>query len=75
MIGLKYGSVELYETDDRWQHIAAETVLLLKNLLGTFAVDVQHVGATSVNGLLARPVIDIAVGSYAFTKSQHCSTE
>lgn len=62
MIGLKYGSVELCETDESWQHIAAETVLLLKNLLGTFAVDIQHVGATSANGLLARPVIDIAVG-------------
>lgn len=62
MLGLKYGNISLCSTDPNWQNIAAETVLKLKNVLGTFAVDVQHIGATSVQGLYARPVIDIAVG-------------
>ena len=62
MLGLKYGTVSLCSTDEAWQHTAAETISLLKSILGTFAVDIQHIGSTAVPGLKARPIIDIAVG-------------
>ena len=45
-----------------WEDIAAETIKLLKSLLNDVAVDIQHVGSTSIRNICAKPIIDIAVG-------------
>ena len=62
IIGLKRGTVSLCTHSDKWSICAENTIKVLKNILGSEAVDVQHVGSTSINGIMAKPVIDIAVG-------------
>ena len=62
MLGLVRGKVELYEHDEKWHTCAEEMIAALKYLLGNTAVDIQHVGSTSVPGLMAKPIIDIVVG-------------
>ena len=62
MIGLDNDTVLLEEHQTMWEEAAAETVSLLKTILKGAAVDVQHVGSTSIRGISAKPIIDIAVG-------------
>jgi len=45
----------------RWHDAFEEERRLLDEHLSAIAVDIQHVGSTSVPGLDAKPVIDIAV--------------
>lgn len=63
-LGLDYGQVELREHDSRWRYhgqlLVNEVTAALKPLEPS--VQVEHVGSTSVPGLLAKPMIDLIVG-------------
>ena len=60
-LGLKRGTVALLAHETEWDTEAAKTIALLRAVLGNTAVDIQHVGSTSVPSLRAKPIIDIAV--------------
>lgn len=60
-IGMKRGAVYLEEHQPGWEEIAAQTIGNLKRILKDNAVDVQHIGSTSIRSIPARPIIDIAV--------------
>ena len=62
VIGLKRGTVELLPHQPLWEDVAARTIMLLKSLLNDVAIDIQHVGSTSIQNVCAKPIIDIAVG-------------
>ena len=62
-IGLKRGTVILLEHQEDWEKAGKECVKLLSSILGESAVGVQHVGSTSIPGIHAKPIIDIAVGA------------
>lgn len=61
MIGLKRGTVALYEHEKQWETEAQSTIKQLKNILGCVIKDIQHVGSTSISSIKAKPIIDIAV--------------
>jgi GrpB-like predicted nucleotidyltransferase (UPF0157 family) len=61
-IGLKRGTVELYDHDILWEENANEIINLLKKLFQNIAVDIQHIGSTSIKNIKAKPIIDIIVG-------------
>jgi GrpB-like predicted nucleotidyltransferase (UPF0157 family) len=60
-LGLRRGLVRVVSHQERWQEAFEDERRLLGQCLGALAVDIQHVGSTSVPGLEAKPVIDIAV--------------
>jgi GrpB-like predicted nucleotidyltransferase (UPF0157 family) len=62
MIGLKQGVVKLRPYDECWKSYALKAMAELKAIFGSEALGIQHVGSTSVHGLIAKPIIDIAVG-------------
>ena len=66
MIGLKRGTVKLYEHDKEWEFEARKTIIRLREILGTAARDIQHVGSTAIPSIKAKPIIDIAVAVYDF---------
>ena len=66
MIGLKQNTVALSAYDDNWPRAALVTVEKLKEIFGAIAADVQHVGSTSIIGISAKPIIDIAVAVRRF---------
>ncbi len=45
-----------------WDSEASVLTAKLHDLLGTAAADIQHIGSTAIRGILAVPVIDLAVG-------------
>lgn len=61
MIGLKRGTVQLYEHEKEWEIEAQNTIARLKEILGDVIKDIQHVGSTSILTIKAKPIIDIAI--------------
>jgi GrpB-like predicted nucleotidyltransferase (UPF0157 family)/8-oxo-dGTP pyrophosphatase MutT (NUDIX family)/inorganic pyrophosphatase len=61
MIGLKRGTVQLYEHDKEWESAAAAAVTQLKCVFGDVAKDIEHVGSTAIKHIKAKPILDIAV--------------
>ena len=51
--------VEVRPYDERWQSIFEEEVHNIHNILGAEIIEIHHIGSTAVNGLQAKPVIDI----------------
>jgi GrpB-like predicted nucleotidyltransferase (UPF0157 family) len=60
MLGLEPGIVRLVPHDERWHEFFAAEEALLQEAVGEFVGDVQHIGSTSVCGISAKPVLDIA---------------
>ena len=61
MLGLNKDVVELVPYDKNWAKEFEKEKKKLKKILGSLALDIQHVGSTSIVGLSAKPIIDIAV--------------
>lgn len=60
--GLRPVRVELAEYDPAWPERYERRARELRELLGARARLIEHIGSTSVPGLVAKPVIDIVVG-------------
>ena len=62
MIGLKRGTVSLSPHKSSWDTEAHNTICLIKSILGNSAVDIQHIGSSSIKNICSKPIIDIAIG-------------
>ena len=62
MTGLKRGTVSLSPHDPAWADQAQETIRVLWEVFGNTAEDIQHIGSTAIDGIQAKPILDIAVG-------------
>ena len=61
MIGLKRGTIKLCNHEKEWELEAQRTIFHLHKILGAVAMDIQHVGSTSIPTIKAKPIIDIVV--------------
>ncbi len=66
MIGLERGTVKIVPYDPHWAELGRMHCDRIEKALGPLAFRVIHVGSTSVPGLAAKPIIDIAVGVDCF---------
>jgi len=53
------GSIELRPYDDAWPRLYAKEARRVVGVLGSRVLLLEHVGSTSVNGLAAKPIIDM----------------
>jgi GrpB-like predicted nucleotidyltransferase (UPF0157 family) len=60
MLGLEKGLVKLLPHDERWHDLFAEEKARLLEAVGEMVEAVEHVGSTSVCGIAAKPILDIA---------------
>ncbi len=60
-MALKRGIVELSDYDLNWNIEYKKEEELLKKVLGDRIKEIHHIGSTSIEGLKAKPVIDILV--------------
>ena len=60
-INLSNRVIEVVDYDPNWKNIFETEKVALTNAIGSNAVKIDHIGSTSVIGLVAKPVIDILI--------------
>lgn len=61
-LGLESGVVRLVEYDDRWPTLFADEARRIRDVCAGLLLDLEHVGATAIPGMCAKPILDIAAG-------------
>ena len=61
-LGLDYDALLLDRTTPDWVDAGARLRGDVADLLAGFAADVEQIGSSSVKGLLAKPIVDLAIG-------------
>lgn len=61
-LGLELGRVAVVDHNQRWSGLYAELVPELRVALGGLPAAIEHVGSTAVADLVAKPILDVAVG-------------
>lgn len=61
-LGLDYDAIRLDRTTDAWLAAGAELRNQVAEALDGLVTEVEVIGSSSVLGLLAKPIIDVAVG-------------
>jgi GrpB-like predicted nucleotidyltransferase (UPF0157 family) len=66
MIGSPRNTVSLRLYNPNWKHLFEQEKNEILETVGQYVIDIQHIGSTSIEGLDAKPIIDIAlaVGSF-----------
>jgi len=59
MLGLERGTVELVKHREEWHRLAAEERSRLQDALHHSVDEIEHVGSTAIEGLPAKPVLDL----------------
>jgi GrpB-like predicted nucleotidyltransferase (UPF0157 family) len=72
MLGLEKGFVKLLAHDEQWHHLFAEEKARLQDAIGEFVIGIEHVGSTSVCGVAAKPILDIAVAISDKANGEKC---
>ncbi|MDO1451938.1 GrpB family protein [Rhodocytophaga aerolata] len=60
-LGVERGTVQIVPYQQGWREAYLREKTLLETLFGKQALVFEHVGSTAVEGLMAKPIIDIAV--------------
>lgn len=71
-LGLKKGIIELFPHDESWHQLFAEEKAKLEEAIGEQVLAIEHVGSTSICGILAKPVLDIAVAIEKYSDGDEC---
>ena len=61
LLGLENGRVKLSCYSSEWEELFCLEEKQLRNRLGDIAVGIQHVGSTSIPGMISKPIIDILI--------------
>lgn len=67
-LGLRRGMVAVEPYNEEWERASKEIITKLREILQDDAVDIQHIGSTAIRGIVAKPIIDIAVGVRNFER-------
>ena len=72
VLGLEREAIRLVPYDPAWPRLYADERERLVAAVGDLFLDVQHIGSTSVPGLSAKPIIDIAAAVRDFDEAAAC---
>lgn len=62
-LGLRQGTLKLVAYDPRWQVLFEQEAARISHALQGVPIDIEHIGSTSVPGLCAKPILDLAMRS------------
>ncbi|MBU1038637.1 GrpB family protein [Patescibacteria group bacterium] len=71
MIGLKRGTVKLVKYDPKWRQNFRMESKKIQKIFGGDVIEAQHVGSTAIPGILAKPIIDIAIVVPSLCRVRH----
>ena len=71
-IGLNKNEVRILPYNQNWKKLYKQEEELLSCALEKIALEIQHIGSTSIPGAMAKPIIDIAVGVKNLDDAKKC---
>lgn len=60
-MGLKMGTVRLEKYNENWKREFEEEKKNLREIFQDIAINIEHIGSTSIENISAKPILDIAV--------------
>jgi GrpB-like predicted nucleotidyltransferase (UPF0157 family) len=72
MLGLPKGMVRLMPHSELWHQLFAQEDARLRDAAGQYLLAIEHVGSTSICGLSAKPIIDIAAAVCEIADVEKC---
>ena len=72
MIGLERDVVRLVPYTAEWKRLFEEEKACLQAAIGPYVLDIQHVGSTAIPGMVAKPILDIAIAVRDFEDGLAC---
>ena len=72
LLGLKRGDLTISPYREEWKRLFELEKENIEEAIGEYVEDVQHVGSTSIPGMSAKPVLDIAVAVKDFVGARIC---
>ncbi|HUT18496.1 MAG TPA: GrpB family protein [Anaerolineae bacterium] len=72
MIGLERDTVRLVPYQAGWARLYGAEKARLQGAVGDHVLDIQHVGSTAIPGIVAKPILDIAVAVHSFEAAYVC---
>lgn len=72
MLGLPGGTVEVADYSAEWPRLFEEEAERIRGAVGEWILAIEHVGGTSIPGMAAKPILDIAVGVDDFDEAGAC---
>ncbi len=72
LLGLNRGEVSVAPYREEWNTLFKLEKENIEETIGDYVEDIQHVGSTSIPGVAAKPVLDIAVAVRDFDEARIC---
>jgi GrpB-like predicted nucleotidyltransferase (UPF0157 family) len=72
MIGLERGKLKLLPYQLEWKKLFTEEKQRLEAAIGNNILEIEHIGSTSIPGMTAKPIIDIAIAIHNFEEAKVC---
>jgi len=72
VLGLPSETVWMCPYAPEWQDLYLAEEARLYGCIGDYVLDIQHVGSTSIPGLTAKPILDIAISVADFEEARYC---
>ncbi len=73
MPGLPKRIVKLEPHSEQWHQLVADANARLRQVIGDCVVAIEHIGSTSICGISAKPIIDIAVSVEKIADGERCA--
>ena len=72
LLGLKRGELSISPYREEWKNLFETEKKDIEKAIGDYIEDIQHVGSTSIPGMSAKPILDIAIAVKDFEKARIC---
>jgi len=72
LLGLEQGVVKLVPYTIEWKRLFEEEKARLQSVIGKYVLGIQHVGSTSIPGMVAKPILDIGIAVRNFEEARGC---
>ncbi|MDJ0717944.1 MAG: GrpB family protein [Prochloraceae cyanobacterium] len=72
MLGLEKGKLKFVPHNPEWKRLFESEKKILQTAIGKDILDIQHIGSTSIPGIIAKPILDIAIAVTNFEAAAVC---
>ena len=69
MLGQRKGSIAVVPYQSSWKELFEQEADLLRSALGEKALRIEHIGSTSIPGMVSKPILDIMVAVVSLTQT------